>query len=169
MKRILIIGNAGSGKTTFAKKLAKKTGLPIVHLDKLYWTGNWQCLERDKFDSILQKELEKEEWIIDGNFNRTIMHRLKYCDTVFYFNVPTVTCLWGITKRIIQNHGKTRTDMGGNCPEYFDRQKLKLYRNVIYFKKQNHRRYCDILNSAKGVEIVRFDNRKQADEYLNRL
>ncbi len=88
MKRILIIGNAGSGKTTFAKKLSEKTGLPLVHLDKIYWTGNWEHLERDKFDDILQKELEKSEWIIDGNFNRTLPHRLKYCDTVFYFDIP---------------------------------------------------------------------------------
>ena len=101
MKRILIIGNAGSGKTTFAQKLADVTNIPLVHLDKLYWRGNWQRTEKDEFDSILQKELEKSEWIIDGNFNRTLTHRLKYCDTVFYFDIPTIDCLWGITKRII--------------------------------------------------------------------
>jgi len=59
MKRILIIGNAGSGKTTFAKKLAEKTGLPLIHLDRLYWCGNWEHLSRGEFDDILQKELEK--------------------------------------------------------------------------------------------------------------
>ena len=103
MKRILIIGNAGSGKTTFAKALAKKTQLPLIHLDRLFWCGEWEHLSRDEFDTILQKELEKPEWIIDGNFGRTIPHRLKYCDTVFYFDLPTITCLWSSTVRVIKN------------------------------------------------------------------
>ena len=102
MKRILIIGNAGSGKTTFGIKLAQKTGIPLVHLDKIYWSGNWEHIEKNEFDNILQKELEKPEWIIDGNFNRTLPHRLKYCDTVFYFDVPIITCIWGVTKTILK-------------------------------------------------------------------
>ena len=78
MQRILIIGNAGSGKTTFAKQLSEKLNLPLIHLDRLYWCGNWEHLSRDEFDVILQAELEKPQWIIDGNFNRTIPHRLQY-------------------------------------------------------------------------------------------
>lgn len=169
MKRILIIGNAGSGKTTFAIRLAEKTGLPLVHLDKLYWNGNWEHITRAAFDDILQKELEKQAWIIDGNFNRTLPHRLKYCDTVFYFDVPTITCLWGITKRIVKSYGKTRNDMGGNCPEYFDKQKLSLYRNVIAFKKQHRREYSNILMQTKGIQVITFKNRRQARLYLERM
>ena len=131
MKRILIIGNAGSGKTTFAKALAEKTQLPLIHLDKLLWCGEWEHLSRDEFDTILQEELDKDEWIIDGNFGRTIPHRFKYCDTVFYFDLPTITCLWGSTVRVVKNYGKSRDDMGGNCPEYFDKQKVSLYKNPL--------------------------------------
>lgn len=166
MKRILIIGNAGSGKTTFALKLAQKTGMPLVHLDKIYWTGKWEHISKDEFDNILQKELDKPKWIIDGNFNRTLPQRLKYCDTIFYFDIPTITCLWGLTKRIIKSYGKTRSDMGGNCPEYFDKQKLTLYRNVILFKKQHSEKYNHMLNSTKGIEVIRFKNRRQAKLFL---
>ena len=169
MKKILIIGNAGSGKTTFALKLAQKTGIPLVHLDKIYWSGDWEHIEKSEFDIILQKELEKSEWIIDGNFNRTLPHRLKYCDTVFYFDIPTVTCLWGITKRIITSHGKTRSDMGGNCPEYFDKQKLTLYRNVIQFKKRHAKKYDNMLKSAKEIEIIRFKSRHQSELFLKSI
>ena len=59
MQRILLIGNAGAGKTTFAKHLAQKLHLPLVHLDNLYWRGDWDHLSRDEFDAILQSELEK--------------------------------------------------------------------------------------------------------------
>lgn len=169
MKRILIIGNAGSGKTTFAQKLADVTNIPLVHLDKLYWRGNWQRTEKDEFDSILQKELEKSEWIIDGNFNRTLTHRLKYCDTVFYFDIPTIDCLWGITKRIIKSYGKTRDDMGGNCPEYFDKQKIILYRSVISFKKQHNKNYNNLLNATDGVNVIVFKSRKAGEDYLKTL
>ena len=124
MERILIIGNAGSGKTTFAKQLASKLNLPVIHLDNIYWHGNWEHLTRDAFDAALQEQLNKPRWIIDGNFNRTIPHRLQYCDTVIFFDLPTIICLWGITRRIFANYGKTREDMGGNCREFFDAQKL---------------------------------------------
>lgn len=167
MQRILIIGNAGSGKTTFAKKLAGKTDLPLVHLDSLYWTGNWEHVERETFDALLEKELKKPNWIIDGNFNRTLPLRLQYCDTVFYFDVPTVTCIWGITKRIIKNYGRTRSDMGGNCPEYFDRQKIALYRNVLSFNKQHRVKYKEMILSEKRIEVIIFKSRREVNRFLN--
>lgn len=169
MKRILIIGNAGAGKTTFAHKLALKLNLPLVHLDKLYWRDNWQHLSSDEFDCLLQKELEKPEWIIDGNFNRTIPHRLKYCDTIFFFDFHVIRCLCGITKRIIQNYGKIRDDMGGMCIERFDSNKITLYRNVLRFNREHRKDYYDILTQAEGVNVVVFRNRKQVREYLKEV
>lgn len=169
MQRILLIGNAGAGKTTFAKQLAQKLHLPLVHLDKLYWCGNWEHLSRDEFDAILQSELEKPQWIIDGNFNRTIPHRLQFCDTVFYFDFPTITCLAGITKRTLTNLGKVRSDMGGNCMEYFDFQKISLYRNVLTFNKQHRRKYYELLDNAGNVNVFIFKNRRQANAFLAKL
>lgn len=169
MKRILIIGNAGSGKTTFAKALAKKTHLPLIHLDKLFWCGEWEHLSRDEFDATLQKELEKSEWIIDGNFSRTIPHRLKYCDTVFYFDLPTITCLWGSTVRVVKNYGKSRDDMGGNCPEYFDKQKASLYKAIFSFNRTHRKKYRKLLREQKNINVVIFKSRKQAYSYLNSL
>ena len=166
MQRILIIGNAGSGKTTFAKQLAEKMNLPLIHLDRLYWCGNWEHLSRDEFDAILQTELKKPQWIIDGNFNRTIPHRLQYCDTVFFFDLPTITCLAGITKRVFTNYGKSREDMGGNCKEFFDAQKILLYRNVMTFNKQHRKDYYNLLSKASHAQIVVFNNRRQAEMFL---
>ena len=167
MKKVLIIGNPGSGKTTFAKALAQKTGLPLVHLDQLYWCGQWEHRSREEFDALLQEQLEKPAWIIDGNFHRTLPHRLNYCDTVFYFDLPTVTCLWGVTCRVFQNHGKSRDDMGGNCPEHFDRQKLALYRSILAFKRLHRKEYQALLAEQVGKNIVIFKSRAQARRYLH--
>lgn len=168
MKRILIIGNAGSGKTTFAKALANTTKLPLVHLDQIFWCGNWEHLSREEFDAILQEELIKPEWIMDGNFSRTLPHRLKYCDTVFYFDLPTITCLWSSTIRVIKNYGKTRKDMGGNCPEYFDKNKCELYRAIFSFNKKHRKRYQKLLEEHTDKTIVIFKTRKQAYQYLSK-
>lgn len=166
MERILIIGNAGSGKTTFARKLSCKLQLPLVHLDKLFWCGEWEHLSREAFDAQLQAELEKTQWIIDGNFNRTIPHRLNYCDTVIFFDLPTVACLAGITKRILSNYGKTRSDMGGHCVERFDLQKISLYRNVLTFNRQHRKIYYELLSGKENVQLIVFKSRRQAQRFL---
>ena len=166
MRRILIIGNAGSGKSTFAVALAQKLGLPLIHLDQLYWQGNWEHVSREEFDAVLQAELKKTQWIIDGNFNRTLPHRLANCDTVFFFDMPAALCLWGITKRVLTNYGKTRKDMGGNCPEYFDKQKLELYRNVLAFNRQHRKDYYKLLENAAHAKVIVFRNRRQVKDFL---
>ena len=169
MKKAIIIGNCGSGKSRFAKALSKKTGLPLVHLDKLLWRGEWETVEREEFDRQLQSALEEPRWIIDGNYNRTIPHRLKYCDTVFFFDLPTVVCLWGSIERVIRNYGKIREDMGGNCTERFDKNKLLLCRNIIGFNRQHRKKYYEMLAGADGVNVVVFRSRRQADEYINSI
>lgn len=136
MKRILVIGGNGSGKTTISGKLSAKFGLPLVHLDALYWRDNWTTVSRDEFDRLLQIELEKPEWIIDGNFSRTMEHRFRYADTILYFDFSTLKCICGILKRVIKNHGESRPDMGGNCPERFDWQFMK---DVFYFNRRNRK------------------------------
>ena len=103
-------------------------------------------MSNEDFDFLVQKELEKPEWIIDGNFNRTLSHRMKYCDTIFFFDFNTISCLGGITKRLIKNYGKARMDMGGNCIERFDSNKIMLYRNVLNFNKDYRKDYYSLLN-----------------------
>ncbi|MBR4864954.1 MAG: topology modulation protein [Oscillospiraceae bacterium] len=168
MERILVIGNAGSGKSTFSKALAEKTGLPLVHLDKLWWRGNWEQTTREEFDLLLQEALEQPRWIIDGNFSRTLPHRLQYCDRVFFFDLPPWVCLWGATRRIFQHYGHTRPDMGGNCPERFDKQKLSLYRGILTYNRKHRKKYYQLLEES-GVALTVFRSRKEADRFLENI
>ena len=128
MERVLVIGGCGAGKTTFAKKLAGITGLPLVHLDVLGWRGEWEKVPREEFDEKLAAVLETDRWIIDGNYGRTIPERLRRADTVFWFDLPGIVCVFGVLERMIRSRGKTRDDMGGCCRETLDRERLDFLR-----------------------------------------
>ena len=117
----------------------------------------------------MQNELEKPQWIIDGNFNRTIRHRLNYCDTVFFFDLPTITCLIGITKRILLHYGRAREDMGGNCVECFDAQKRSLYRNVLTFNTQHRQDYYTLLAKADHASVIVFRSHRQVRTFLKSI
>ena len=121
MERIMIIGCGGAGKSTLARVLGEKTGLPVVHLDQIWWaTGNWEHISRESFDERMAEEMEKPRWIIDGNYNRTIQQRIARCDTVIYLDFSRFACLWSWIGRVLKNWGTTRQDMGPDCREWFD-------------------------------------------------
>ena len=83
MKRILVIGCPGSGKSTFARALQAKTDLPLFYLDRIYWNADRTTVAREVFDARLEEILRGDEWIIDGNYSRTMERRIRACDTVF--------------------------------------------------------------------------------------
>lgn len=166
MKRIIVIGGNGSGKSHFSVLLAEKLALPLVHLDRVFHTDNWQNIPRDEFDKILLAELQKDEWIIDGNYNRTIPIRLKYCDTIFYFDFSTFDCMKGVISRTVKYYGKTRPDMADNCNEKFS---PLFYRDVITFNRKHRKDYHKLLEGCDDKTVVIFKNRKEAEEYLNNI
>ncbi|MDT8718058.1 AAA family ATPase [Clostridium sp. 19966] len=169
MERILIIGGNGCGKTTLAQKLARKLELPLIHLDILYWRDNWQNASKDEFDDLLLKELSKPKWILDGNINRTIPLRLKYCDTLIYMDFSRTICVYGAIKRVIKNYGKSRLDMGGYCPEKFDKDKIEFIKSIWKHDKENRKRFYDILNNESAVNKIVLKNRRQVNKFLQRL
>ena len=107
MKRVLVIGSPGAGKSTFARNLRDKTGLPLYHLDNIWHKPDRTTISREEFDERLAAILAKDSWIIDGNYSRTLELRLQYCDTVFLLDYPLEVCLAGVSDRI----GKKRDDI----------------------------------------------------------
>ena len=166
MKRVIIIGCGGSGKSTLARELAKKVNLPVVHLDKLFWKDSWVNISVEEFDNLINKELKKEKWIIDGNYQRTLKERLKYCDTVIYLDYPRRTCLYGVIKRVLSNYGRVRLDMADGCLERFDLEFMKWIRN---FNKTHRDNFYKILKEEKDKEIHIFRKRKECNEFIKSL
>lgn len=112
---------------------------------------------------MLNKELKKERWIVDGNYSRTLKERLKRCDTVIYLDYPRRICLLGAIKRVLSNYGKVRLDMAEGCPERFDIEFIKWIWNF----NKTHRNYLyKILKKEKEKDIYIFTKRKQCNEFL---
>ena len=166
MERILIIGCGGAGKSTLARKLGEKLNLPVVHLDRLFWKPGWVEESKDEFDRKLALELEKERWIIDGNFNRTMPQRLAKCDTIIYLDFSRLTCLLGVAKRIITTYGKVRPDMGEGCPERFD---LEFLLWVWNYNKRNRQRNYQLLEQTTHAEKIVLKDRRMIKRFLKNL
>lgn len=166
MKRVLIIGCGGAGKSTLARTLGEKTGLPVVHLDKLFWKPGWVESAKEEIDQKIIEAATQERWIMDGNYNRTMPLRLQYCDTVIYLDFSRIACLMGVCKRILTTYGTVRPDMGEGCPERFDWEFLKWVWN---FNKNNRQRYYAMLGNLPEKNVIILKNRRQVRKFLDKL
>ncbi len=166
MRRVLVIGGCGSGKTRFAKRAAARFDLPLTHLDALYWTGNWETVERAVFDERLAAALAGDRWIIDGNYSRTMPLRMERADTVFWFDLSRVMCLFGFLERFFKNYGRSRDDMGGDCRERLDLEKLRFFHTTLWQNRKLRPRIRALLREHPGVNTVIFRSRREADRWL---
>lgn len=117
MKRILVIGSGGSGKTTVARRLAQRTGLPLIHLDAFYWRPGWRPTPPDDWRTKVQAFISRDAWIIDGNYGGTLDARLEACDTVVFLDLPRLVCLWRVLRRQVRHLGKVRPELPPGCRE----------------------------------------------------
>ena len=163
MKKIIIPGCPGSGKSTFARALQKQTGLPLFYLDRMNWNPDRTTVEKDVFLERLQEVLSREEWILDGNYGSTIELRLQACDTAFFLDYPVEVCLDGIRER----RGQVREDMPwveGEREE--DANFLKFIRA---YPIQSRPKVLELLTRYPAKEIHIFRDRSEADAFLETL
>lgn len=161
MKRVIVIGCPGSGKTTFAEKLSKISGLPLYHLDAIWHKPDKTHISREEFDQRIKDVFATDEWIIDGNYNRTVELRLKECDTVFLFDLPTEVCLQGARERI----GKGRYDL----PWIEHELDPEFEAFIIGFSENSLPTLYDLIDKYKSLkQVVIFKSRAEADEFLNK-
>ena len=158
MKKVIIIGCPGSGKTTFAEKLNKCTGIQLFYLDAIWHRPDRTHISRDEYDEILEEIFKLDEWIIDGNYSRTIEKRIEKCDTVFLFDLPTDVCLQGATERL----GKARYDV-----PWIDTELDPNFKKEIEdFPRSVLPAIYELLEKYHEKNIIIFKSREEADEYL---
>lgn len=161
MKKVIVIGCPGSGKSTFSRALHELTGLPLYHLDLLYWNSDRTTVSKEVFRERLQNVLMLDRWIIDGNYGSTIEKRIAECDTVFFLDFPFEICIDGVRERM----GKPRPDMPWTETED-DEEFLEFIRN---FEKESKPKILTLLQIYQEKNIIILKSREEADSFINNL
>jgi adenylate kinase family enzyme len=164
MQRVSIVGSAGSGKSTLARRLGEITGLPVIHIDTLFWLPGWVSRPDVELDALLLQEVVKDRWIIDGNYSRTLPARLAAADTVIWLDFGRPTCLWRAVKRRILYHGRSRPDMTAGCQEKID---LEFLLWIWRYPARSRARTAERLAGLDGDKtVLRFRRPHEADRWL---
>ena len=120
MKRVLVIGSGGSGKSTFASRLGELLNIEVKHLDQLYWRPGWQEPPKEEWLEQVKELTSGDSWIVDGNYGGTLEARIQRCDTIIFLDLPRLVCLWRIAKRRLLYRNRSRPDMAEGCNEKLD-------------------------------------------------
>lgn len=163
MKRVMIIGGAGSGKSTLARKLSDQTGIPVIHIDKMYWLPGWVERERDEVHRLAREAAQGDLWIFDGNNSATIWDRVDRADTLIFLDFSVPRRLWRVIWRISRSYGQVRPDMQEGCPEQFNWEFLKFVagygtdgrlRTLKFLEKLPDR--INVFHLSKSSDVRRF-------------
>ena len=167
MSKIAVIGCGGAGKSTFSRKLQEILDISVYHLDALNWKPGWVPTPKDEWDGIIKNLTDKQEWIIDGNYGRTLGIRLESADTIIFFNMPTYLCIYRILKRRLMYHDKSRPDMNEGCPERLDWDFIKWVWSYNKDKKPEILKKLKMYSHLKNVII--FNNSSEVDKFISEL
>ena len=160
-EKIIVLGCSGSGKSTFSKKLHSITGLPLIHLDNVWWKTDKTHISREEFDRELEHMFNENAWILDGDYSRTYEVRFQACDTVIFLDYDFEKCMEGITERV----GKKRTDIPWVEHE-LDPVLVELVRR---YSEENRPVICSLLEKSSDKYKYVFHSRAEADEWLNKF
>ena len=165
MRRVLVIGSPGAGKSTLSHALARRTGLPLHHLDRMFWLPGWVERDRDEGRAELARVLAQDCWIIDGNYGSTLPLRIARADTVVWLDYPTALCLGRALRRWWMYRGHSRPDMTEGCPERLDGEFL-LY--ILNFRRAWRVRNATALAGFDGT-IMRLRTPAETAAWLTAL
>ncbi len=162
----MIIGSPGSGKSTLARHLRELLHIPAYHMDYIFWQPGWVPIKRKKLVEETKKLMEKDTWIIDGNYSATMDIRLQEADTIIFLHFSTMRCLYGITKRRLQYHKQTRPGLAAGCPEKLD---WEFFQWVRKFNKRKAPHIYELLTKYPDKQQIIFKNRSQLQKFLQEL
>jgi adenylate kinase family enzyme len=161
-RRIALVGSGGAGKSTLARRLGDATGLPVIHLDRLFWQPGWVPTPAEEWAATMAELVARPEWILDGHYGGTAHLRIDASDLVVLMDTPRWRCLGRVARRRLAHRGGSRPDMAHGCPEQLD---ATYVRWVWRFPRDKRPRFLEELHvvAERGHEAVRLRTRADAD------
>ena len=148
-----------------ARKLGRITGLPVIHIDPMYYKPGWVPREKSQTRALVLAASEADTWVFDGNHHSTFPQRLARADHLIFLDMPTWLRMWRVISRTMRHKGKTRPDMAEGCPERFDSYFVFKWVGGYYWRT----RPTDLAlmqNSPAHVTCVRLTSRREVKRFL---
>jgi adenylate kinase family enzyme len=163
---MLIVGPSGAGKSTLARRLGQKLGVPVIHLDALYWRPGWQETPKDDWARQVDELLARDSWILDGNYSGTFEKRIAAADVVVFLDFPRLHCMYGVMSRWWKTRGRVREDLGPGCPEKLPSPGF--VRWIWNYPRKTRPKLMALLDAARPrTEIVILRSRDQVERWFS--
>ena len=164
MKRVLVIGSGGAGKSTFSRRLGERLGLEVIHLDKVFWSPGWVEPSKEGWRRTVEELCARESWVMDGNYSGTLDVRLAACDAVVFLDLPRAVCVWRVLKRAMMYRNSPRPDMAEGCREKFD---LKFLHWVWTYQSRRRPKILARLDEIDGDKrVIRLRSDEEVERFL---
>ncbi len=167
MKRISILGCGGAGKSTLARIIGELLDLEVIHLDNVFWKSGWIMTPKEEQTPIMEDLVNRNNWVIDGNYTGTVDIRFRRSDTVIYMDSPRRLCFWRVLKRIIMYRNKRRPDITEGCPEKID---LEFLQWIWNYNKSVKPRIMDMLEKYRNeIDIIVLKTKKDVNDFIESI
>jgi len=166
LNRILIVGDAGRGKTTFASKISKKLGIPHHSTDDFFYEVKFSKL-RDRKEGLesIKKVFKNEKWIIEGTTREFILPGLDSADIIIHLRYKNIPTQWAVLiKRYIKRSGEVTENVGG----LFRLMKHVLYKKYHLGYRKGKLTPTEIIEAHKH-KVITLSSFKEIDEYINSI
>ena len=170
MRRIVVIGTTGSGKSRLAERLAEQTGLRVIELDALFWGRNWQPAPVDLFRHRVERETRDEGWIVVGNYSQVRDLVWPSADTLVWLDLPLGLVMWRLLRRTV-HRVTTRQELWGTGNRedwrnaFLSRQSILLW--AMKTHARNRRRFSEECGRLAGhKKVVRLRSPRDVERFV---